>query len=370
MQREVKLHLARLKVCATVTTGSVHTFHILTGLILLQREGVLDLKIGRKPPNKEHAPSAHMVEAVLNDRVRIAYDLSDNGYNLDPESASTRSYLDGVDYYFKRSYKPELHKHFSRTARIHPLGLCFVITTKHHLFNLLGEGGRSLSGMARNIAKWAAGYYRPYALEGYEDIPRRIPDGPILFATQAWDPYGDHGQRYSEDHVAERIEINNMRVECIRLLRQEFGSRFVGGLVPSAYSVKHYPEDILPSDMSKKANFLQLVKQAGICVTTMGLHQSNGWKLGEYVAASKAIVSERLRYVVPGDFSHGRNYLEFDDPQECVGRVAQLISDTPTREEMQVSNYHYYHHHLRPDRLVLNTLMTALGHGTVERTSA
>lgn len=39
-----------------------------------------------------------------------------------------------------------------------------------------------------------------------------------------------------------------------------------------------------------------MVKESDICITTTGLHRSIGWKFAEYIAASKAIVTEKLNY--------------------------------------------------------------------------
>jgi hypothetical protein len=93
----------------------------------------------------------------------------------------------------------------------------------------------------------------------------------------------------------------------------------------------------------------------------MGLHQSIGWKFAEYVAASKAIVSETLHYDVPGAFGEGRNYLSFRTPEECVEAVSRLIRDDRLRQMIMRNNWNYYRRHVRPDRLVLGSLMAAAG---------
>jgi hypothetical protein len=72
------------------------------------------------------------------------------------------------------------------------------------------------------------------------------------------------------------------------------------------------------------------------------------------------VVSETLHYSVPGGFLSGRNYLAFDDPAQCVEQVARLVADPAATYAMKVANYRYYHAYVRPDRLVLNTLMIAL----------
>jgi hypothetical protein len=100
-----------------------------------------------------------------------------------------------------------------------------------------------------------------------------------------------------------------------------------------------------------------------IGVVTVGLHGSIGWKLAEYVTASRAIVTEPLDRVVPGPFVSPANYLEFRTPAECVARVRLLFDDRVLRNRMMAANRSYYLSWLRPDSLVMRTLEIALGGG-------
>lgn len=92
----------------------------------------------------------------------------------------------------------------------------------------------------------------------------------------------------------------------------------------------------------------------------MGLRKSTGWKLAEYVANAKAVVSEKLYYQPTGDFENGKNYLEFNSAAECVNKVAELFNDSEKRYQMKRANYRYYQEYLRPDILVWNTIQTVL----------
>ena len=112
--------------------------------------------------------------------------------------------------------------------------------------------------------------------------------------------------------------------------------------------------------MSNKRRYILTLKSAYICVATAVLYCSNVWILGEYTAASKVIVSQHLKYTVPA-FTDGRNYLGFGTADECVECVAALVDDPARLQAMKVENYAYYHRYLRPDRLVLNTLLMAMG---------
>ena len=101
---------------------------------------------------------------------------------------------------------------------------------------------------------------------------------------------------------------------------------------------------------------MNIVKSSDICIATTGLHKSIGWKFGEYVAASRAIVTEKLHYEIPGDFKSGINYLEFSSEDELVHSIKKLIEDKCLRYEMMKNNHNYYLEYVRPDKLIMNTL--------------
>jgi hypothetical protein len=108
------------------------------------------------------------------------------------------------------------------------------------------------------------------------------------------------------------------------------------------------------------ADYYKLLRAYPICVATTGLHGSSSWKVGEYVAFSRAIVSERLKHLVPGEFAPGTNYLEFADPNRCVEEVEKLFSDSALRNRIMNNNHDYYLKYLKPDAMIRRTLRIAL----------
>ena len=74
------------------------------------------------------------------------------------------------------------------------------------------------------------------------------------------------------------------------------------------------------------------------------------------VAASKAIVSEKLHYELPGDFKKGKNYLEFNNVDKCINSIYELIQDKNKRYNMMKNNHIYYMNYVKPDKLVFNSL--------------
>ena len=110
--------------------------------------------------------------------------------------------------------------------------------------------------------------------------------------TQLWDPsHVDDNKK-----KIERKTINDNRIELIKTLRKKYGTNFIGGLRESKYSKKYYSDLIVDKQFTNKNNYLKIIKTTDICITTTGLEGSFGWKFAEYVAASRAIVSEKSNF--------------------------------------------------------------------------
>ena len=84
---------------------------------------------------------------------------------------------------------------------------------------------------------------------------------------------------------------------------------------------------------------------------------SQGWKFGEYVASSRAIVTEPLKYQIPGIFKQEDNYLEFENTSELVNNIRELLNDNEKTMSIMKNNFHYYNNYVQPDKLILNTLL-------------
>ena len=145
----------------------------------------------------------------------------------------------------------------------------------------------------------------------------------------------------------------------MRRLRESFPEHAVVGLKDNAVGREMAPDLIIANSRTKRARYIAAMKHADICVATTGLHGSIGGKFGEYVAASRVIVSEKLHYSVPGDFRAGQNYLEFETPDQCMEQIHFLTDHPEVILEMQRKNRAYYQAYLEPERLIRNTLKVA-----------
>ena len=116
--------------------------------------------------------------------------------------------------------------------------------------------------------------------------------------------------------------MNADRIELLHRLQSAFPEQFTGGVSDNACARQLCPELIVPDKLTGKRAYLHRMQHTEICVASTGLHGSTGWKLAEYVAAGRAIVTEPLRYTLPGGFEEGKNYKTYTSPAQCEDAAA------------------------------------------------
>jgi hypothetical protein len=351
-------------------SASPHIQQLYSGFRLLQRSGYLRLSQQRRPapvryesdaPHLRDAGHAHL-DVVVNGKLRLHFDTHDAEELVLAE-------LRNCDFYFKRSYLQAAVSSLPADLRgkVRPLGLNYRVlpdvTDPFAIGRALSLSGLSMGTLG--AIKQSLDVDNQFGFQPRMSLMQAEPDlhadPNVLFSVAAYDPYDDPAR--AQEKIDDRIFINETRARCIRLLKDALGPRFSGGFSHSRFAVEHYPDLVVPAGSTSQVNYVDALKSFPICVATTGLHGSTGWKLAEYVAFSKAIVSERLVYEVPGTFAPGKNYIEFTSPEECLNGAVRLIEDVALRQQLMQSNATYYRDYLRPDALVRNALRTALEQG-------
>lgn len=353
-----------MPVCTLVVDWlSEHHAQLYTGFEILERLGVLTLR-----QRFEGADAGILRVEIANGPV-LAYDMHDSAVVTNP------GVLANCDWYFKRSW-PDTGS--SVSTKITPTALNYSVhaafLSRHRLARTLHfrrsvRAAIDLAGVP--LSHWL-GRHSPIFAGTTEQVSARRADPAndrVLFLARAWDPdapeIADQPAQREERHV-----INERRAACIRVLRKEVGPAFTGGLSPDHFSSTRYPDVVLANDRTTRRNhYLQSVSAHGVCVATKGLHQSNGWKLAEYVAFQRAIVSEALAFAVPHGFAEGTHYLAFSSVDTCVEQVLSLRTNHTRRAHMMQANAAYYRDFLHPAMAVARDLQK-VGVLSLERVNA
>ena len=333
---------------------------IYTGLCDLSNQGTA--RITFAAPRKEEKLFAESSYAVCM-RVRFL----DTGENrllaidlLDRSDSFEMGALEDCDIYLKRSYyEPDLTAlPFNLKSKVLPFGLNYAC--------------RSLDSVRRIVATLVPGvlwrFESPFRQtirdtrkdtdtlwqflsspdpRTFECNPQGSTEPAIVFQTRVWSP-----KEMSENSD----EINGERLALVRALRRAFGSRFQGGLVPTAYAREHYPDE-LSTHSPRHSQYAKWAKQNLIGINTRGLHNSIAFKLAEYLAGSKCIVSCPLRNQLPVPLAEDQHYLSFRTPEECVERCTNLLDDTNLAFHLRTEAWKYYRREVEPAAHMRNCLM-------------
>jgi hypothetical protein len=358
-------------------TNGAHSRQIFTGFGELAKSGAIDLDMVEQDWNPGYE-TENLIKVTVNGDIDMLFDTNDGFYWIHDSLDRNVGYfseriLPRFHYVFKRSCDPEMVRRFGdAAAKFQPLGLNYDVTSPCNAMDRLYYGWRDKikKRLKRSsILCKAMGRVsdRLFQIENFEYPP--LPQPPeipprILLLTRLWDPVGEEvgsvASTVRESGARDRNSINRVRIECLEACRAAFGGHFIGGLSDTPYARRIAPHLIAAAGMTDKQSYMQLVKSSQICVATTGLHLSTGWRLGEYVAASRAIVSEKIHDDLPGGFQVGRNYFEFSTAEELTGAIRRLICDRSLMSSLMWNNYCYYQAHVRPDSLVLNALLRAL----------
>jgi hypothetical protein len=272
-----------------------------------------------------------------------------------------RQVLDELGLYAKRSFRASVHG----GDDLVPLGLNYSawldrasvpeLAKSFAQLELSRDGAKRLVASLARLFPSLAGRLGVPTVSSLSCPPERGLAPRALFLARTWAP--------GEDHLTEQDVrgLNDLRAACIRMLREHFGPRFFGGFARTAHACRYYPDCVVDPEVStRRADYLRRLRAYPVCIATTGLYESIGWKFGEYVAFSRAIVSERLNFELPGAIAPGENYLEFTTLAGCLAAVEQLLSDDAPRVRMMENNWRYYGEHGTPAAIVARVLHAAL----------
>ena len=323
---------------------SPHLFQVYDGFCKLSKKGIIKLDVIKVKKNI----TKPIIKVIVDNKYTVIYDTLD-GFNWKEGSLEDNlSYFEkeysNVDYYFKRSYC-ELLKDKIKNGKIFPLGLNYSFDFEKKYLLPLKEEVRYVfrKYIKKNILK-------PI---DFEYPPCKNPSDKILFLTRLWNP-----DEIEDDSIkAQRELINKRRIEFIKICKSEFGSLFTGGIQADDFSIKIAKDIIVSNKITNKRTFLKYIKNHNICIATTGLHNSIGWKFAEYVAGSRAIVSEPLHFILPGNFKESVNYLAFNNSMELIDNIYSFLKNSDMMIHMMKQNYEYYNNYVDSEKMILNTLL-------------
>lgn len=142
----------------------------------------------------------------------------------------------------------------------------------------------------------------------------------IFFLSTLW--YSDEWNKNDET-------VNLRRAHYIRSCKSICNVRFEGGLVGDQFSSKGLFSDVVALHVDPFPIWLEKTKRSALVFNTPAFWNCHGWKLGEYLALGKCIISTPLSNDLPYPLEHGVNIHFVEDSEPQIREAVDYILSHP-----------------------------------------
>lgn len=316
-----------------------HFTQLLTGLQYFHDKNQIDLQYRLK--KFEFPPYIFKVEV---DGLQLFFDMADN-------SDINKEIYDRADFYVKRML---LKSDFETKNKLLPFGLNYGVYYKNNYLRTLFFRDWKLIKYSLRYSKTASKILNIKNGIQTSELSKMLslpsPGKNIVFRSRLWDP----SRNTSGTKKEERVLMNRERIELQNSLQSVYGNKFRGGLETDPYSINLGRDYLLSKKEYHKKNYLQLLKKSSIGIVNPGLEKSIGWKFGEYISHSLAIITTPIdEYKMLGPLKEEEHYFSFKTAEECLEKTDLLFLNDKLRMEMQQANLEYYRQWLHPGQKIL-----------------
>lgn len=133
-------------------------------------------------------------------------------------------------------------------------------------------------------------------------------------------------------------------------------SKFEGGLYSKKFNSIDTDHDIMTAKSVSHVNFIKKTRLSNVVFNTPAVWSCHGWKLGEYLAMGKAIISTPLSNEMPKPLLHGIHVHFVSNDEELTAAIRKIIKDENYRKTLEKGASLYYKNYIEP-QIVLSKLI-------------
>lgn len=176
---------------------------------------------------------------------------------------------------------------------------------------------------AGNVKKFLGTYYkqiRQMPLHVYE--PLGVESNYVYSLNTLWN---------SDEWIDNDATVNRYRANFMNVCRSMPNLQFEGGFVYSTIQNKNpdFQSLVINANWIPKRTYLNKLKASVLVFNTPAWAQCHGWKLGEYLALGKAIISTPLSNELPAPLEHGKHLHIVSGGEEAIREAITLLLNNP-----------------------------------------
>lgn len=155
----------------------------------------------------------------------------------------------------------------------------------------------------------------------YSDYSKEVEvrDNYVFFQSTLW---------YSDEHNQNDEKVNKRRLDFIRAVKQNNAIEFEGGLLADSTSSIEKFKDVVTFTRLSMSEWLTKTKESMVVFNTPAFWDCHGWKLGEYLALGKCIISTPLSNDLPAPLEHGKQ-IHYVNSYEDMCEAVEYIRRNP-----------------------------------------
>lgn len=194
-------------------------------------------------------------------------------------------------------------------------------------------------------------YYQQYKREPLENyllnpVMKSENENPYIFMI---------GTLWNENDYAE--STNEERKNFMEACRKIDNCKFEGGFyaIPNHLKYEEFKNFIFSTPYST-AEYINKTKLSDIVFNTPAVHNCHGWKLPEFLAMGKPIISTKLSNELPINLSHGNNIHIAASKDEIQSSIKTILDDHKYKELLSKNAKDYFLKYMTPS-VVINRVI-------------
>lgn len=158
---------------------------------------------------------------------------------------------------------------------------------------------------------------------------------------------------------SQNLVTNKFRAAFIRACKNTI-VHFEGGLLVKQ-QIPDYKdfEDVITTDYIVSSEYLRKTRKSAVVFNTPSVWGCHGWKLGEFLAMGKAIISTPFINEMPFTLVHGEHIHFVDSEADIASAVQRIVNDDSYRRRLETGAKAYFESHLAPD-IVIKRLINSI----------
>lgn len=288
----------------------------------------------------------------------LAFRFGDRKYVIDCADSNAHyhdCFLEWADVYGKVNYNPEFipGEWRSKVKRVGPnFGIaCFGRNKYEALLHCLWKYPKAKKRLTNSFRCFLSPYlwlYKRSNLNWDSVAPSLVGSRTIFMVSRYWE-----GQDWANE-----ARINFIRA-CKRL-ESEGLTKFIGGMIPDKKGTS-CPKDII---LEKELTFEEYntgLRESLIAFNTPAYHKCHGWKLPEFFAQGKIILSTPFVNELPFDAEHKQHlyYTECDE-QSIYNSIVEILNDLELQRTLEKGSREYWDLYANPKSCVQHFLSSEI----------